>query len=164
MLDSASLFTIEAFKISDGHRWQIGQVRSWSHSTMILVLFAMASVTQARPLKASNVRVAIRNRGGRIAAARGWRTRMSDRREGPPVDGDANGCPAAAGLRSAARDAVLVRAASAEETGIGVDGRDMGVILPAPAVELARLLRPWAGRLARSVPWAEALRARPGFQ
>jgi hypothetical protein len=46
MLDSSSLFAVEAFKISNGHRWQIGQQR-FCHSTTILVLFANGSVTQA---------------------------------------------------------------------------------------------------------------------
>jgi hypothetical protein len=36
MLDSSSPFAVEAFKISYGHRWQIGQVRSryWFCSQM----------------------------------------------------------------------------------------------------------------------------------
>jgi hypothetical protein len=41
MLDSSSLFVVEAFKMSNGHRWQIGQRRS-CHSTTILVLFETA--------------------------------------------------------------------------------------------------------------------------
>jgi hypothetical protein len=41
MLDSSSLFAVEAFKISNGHWWQIGQRRS-RYSSMILVLFEAA--------------------------------------------------------------------------------------------------------------------------
>jgi hypothetical protein len=54
MLDSSSLFAIEAFKISYGHWWQIGQRRS-RYSTTILVLFANCSVTQAWGIEISDV-------------------------------------------------------------------------------------------------------------
>ena len=50
MLDSSSLFAVEAFKISNGHWWQIGQRRS-RDSTTFLVLFANGTVTQAWALK-----------------------------------------------------------------------------------------------------------------
>jgi hypothetical protein len=50
MLDSSSLFGVEAFKISNGHWWQIGQRRS-RYSTTFLVLFANGSATQAWALK-----------------------------------------------------------------------------------------------------------------
>src|SRR6516164_3876452 len=63
MLDSSSLFAVEAFKISNGHWWQIDQRRS-RYSTTIPVLFANGSVTQAWPLKVSAIPGATDNRIG----------------------------------------------------------------------------------------------------
>src|SRR6516225_3734035 len=54
MLDSSSLFAVEAFKISNGHWWQIGQRRS-RNSTTFLVLFANGSVTHAWALTVSAI-------------------------------------------------------------------------------------------------------------
>ena len=64
MLDSSSLFAVEAFKIPNGHWWQIGQRRRSRYSTTILVLFANGSATQAWALKVSAVPAATHNRIG----------------------------------------------------------------------------------------------------
>ena len=64
MLNSSSLFAVEAFKIRNGHWWQIGQRRRSRYSTTILVLFANGSATQAWALKVSAVPPATHNRIG----------------------------------------------------------------------------------------------------
>jgi len=79
MLDSSSLFAVEAFKISNGHWWQICQRRS-RYSTTILVLFANGSVNQAWALKVSAVPGATHNR---ISSNR-YRHRSADAGVGPP--------------------------------------------------------------------------------
>ena len=79
MLDSSSLFAVEAFKISNGHWWQIGQRRS-RYSTTILVLFANGSVTHAWALKVSAVPGAIHNRIG----SNRYRHRSAGASIGPP--------------------------------------------------------------------------------
>ena len=63
MLDSSSLFAVEAFKISNGHWWQIGERRS-RNSTTILVLFANAQSLKRVALKVSAVPGATHNRIG----------------------------------------------------------------------------------------------------
>ena len=79
MLDSSSLFAVEAFKISNGHWWQIGQRRS-RYSTTILVLFANGSVTHAWALKVSAVPGATHNRIG----SNRYRHRSAGAGVGPP--------------------------------------------------------------------------------
>src|ERR1700726_3943136 len=79
VLDSSSLFAVEAFKISNGHWWQIGQ-RLSRYSTMILVLFANGSVTQAWALRLALYRVPPTTVLARIATATGRRAQGSDRR------------------------------------------------------------------------------------
>jgi len=79
MLDSSSLFAVEAFKISNGHWWQIGQRRS-PYSTTILVLFANGSVTQAWAMKVSAVPGATHNRIG----SNRYRHRSAGASIGPP--------------------------------------------------------------------------------
>src|SRR5215470_14439619 len=79
MLDSSSLFAVEAFKISNGHWWQIGQRRS-RYSTTILVLFANGLVTQAWPLKVSALPGATHNRIG----SNRYRHRSAGANIGPP--------------------------------------------------------------------------------
>jgi hypothetical protein len=80
MLDSSSLFAVEAFKIRNGHWWQIGQRRRSRYSTTILVLFATGSVTQASALKVSAVPAATHDRIG----SNRYRQRSADTGVGPP--------------------------------------------------------------------------------
>jgi hypothetical protein len=75
MLDSSSLFAIEAFKISNGHPEQIGQRRS-RYSTTILVLFANCSVTQAWGIEISDVP------GATLSRSRSNRYRQQSARAG----------------------------------------------------------------------------------
>src|SRR6516164_4428299 len=79
MLDSSSLFAVEAFKISNGHWWQIGQRRS-RYSTMILVLFANAQSLKRVALKVSAVPGATHNRIG----SNRYRHRSAGASIGPP--------------------------------------------------------------------------------
>src|SRR5262249_10652153 len=79
MLDSSSLFAVEAFKISNGHWWPIGQRRS-RYSTTILVLFANSLVTQAWALRVSAVPGATHNRIG----SNRYRHRWAGAGVGPP--------------------------------------------------------------------------------
>jgi hypothetical protein len=51
----------------------------------------------------------------------------------------------------------------ATETGIGVGGRDMGVVASAFTMEVTRAIATGSWRLVRAVFGAETLRARPGF-
>jgi hypothetical protein len=79
MLDSSSLFAVEAFKISNGHWRQIGQRRS-RYSTTILVLFANAQSLKRVALKVSAVPGATHNRIG----SNRYRNRSAGAGVGPP--------------------------------------------------------------------------------
>jgi hypothetical protein len=79
MLDSSSLFAVEAFKISNGHWWQIGQRRS-RYSTTILVLFANAQSLKHVALKVSAVPGATHNHIG----SNRYRHRSAGASIGPP--------------------------------------------------------------------------------
>ena len=84
MFDSSSLFAIEAFKISYGHWWQIGQRRS-RYLTTILVFFANCSLAQGLGIEVSDVP------GATLSRSRSNRYRQQSARAGfgsrgrPPV-------------------------------------------------------------------------------